>query len=121
LETIVNAVSNAEIDLSWTDYATNAVSYEVDRTTDGQTWTMLTNTLAADANSYVDTSNFADGTMYGYRVRAVNAAGGSGYATNAAATLPGAPQNLNAWQRPGPVCHRGVYQCAQACFGHIQL
>ena len=30
-------VSNAEIDLTWTDNATNETGYEIDRTTDGET------------------------------------------------------------------------------------
>ncbi|HQU41359.1 MAG TPA: fibronectin type III domain-containing protein, partial [Pirellulales bacterium] len=87
-------VSNTEIDLTWTDNATDASSYTVDRTTDGTTWTSVA-TLGSDATSYNDTG-LSDGTLYGYRVRAINDTGGSGYEVNAAATLPTAPTNLQA-------------------------
>jgi hypothetical protein len=86
-------VSNTRIDLSWTDHATDASSYEVDRSADGVAWTVLTASLPVGAQSYSDTG-LADGTLYEYRVRAVNGIGGSGYATGAAATLPTAPTNL---------------------------
>ena len=88
-------VSNAEIGLTWTDSATNEMGYEIDRTTDGNTWTVVTDTLPANTTSYSDIG-LTDGTLYGYRVRAVNSLGGSGYAINAAATLPTAPTNLQA-------------------------
>jgi hypothetical protein len=86
-------VSNSEIDLAWTDNATNATSCEVDRTTDGQTWTTVA-TLDPGATSYNDTG-LTDGTMYAYRVRAINSVGGSGYAVNGTSTLPTAPGNLD--------------------------
>ena len=90
-----SVISNSEIDLTWTDTGTGATNYEIDRTTDGQTWTTVTDTLLPNATSYNDT-RLTDGTMYGYRVQALNASGGSGYSVNAAATLPTAPTNLQA-------------------------
>jgi Fibronectin type III domain len=91
------AVSNTEIDLTWTDGVTSADGYTVERSSDGVTWTLLTTTpLSPGTQLYDDTEGLADGTMYEYRVQAVNATGGSGYATNAAATLPTAPNDLQA-------------------------
>jgi hypothetical protein len=84
-------VSNAEIGLTWAALA-NATSCEVDRTTDGQTWTTLA-TLGPGATGYNDTG-LPDGTMCAYRVRATNSVGGSGYAVDGASTLPTAPGNL---------------------------
>jgi hypothetical protein len=78
--------------LPWTDNAADATSCEVDRTTDGQTWTTLA-TLDPGATSYNDTG-LTDSAMYAYRVRAINSVGGSGYAVNATSTLPTAPGNL---------------------------
>ncbi|MDR3634849.1 MAG: fibronectin type III domain-containing protein [Isosphaeraceae bacterium] len=89
------AVSNSEIDLAWTANATDATSYEIDRSTDGVTWTVVTDSLPPDTQSYADVG-LSDGTMYDYQVRAVNGIGGSGYASGAAATLPTAPTNLQA-------------------------
>ena len=89
------AVSNTRIDLTWTDNASTETSYEVDRSTDGMTWVVLSSALPAGTQAYSDTG-LADGTEYAYRVRALNGMGGSGYALNAAATLPTAPMNLQA-------------------------
>jgi large repetitive protein len=87
------AVSGTAVDLTWTDNATNATSYKVERTTDGVNWTVLTSTLPSTATSYHDTG-LSVGTMYGYRVSALNGVGGSGYAMGTAATLPTAPTNF---------------------------
>src|SRR5207244_12733323 len=90
------AVSNTEIDLAWTDNATTENGYTVEQTTDGENWTLLTSTpLPANTQSY-QVTGLTDGTLYNYRVQAVNAAGGSGYAINSAATLPTAPVGLQA-------------------------
>jgi hypothetical protein len=89
------AISNTQIDLSWTNNASNATAYQIERTIDGETWTVVTSTLAASAVSYQDTG-LTDGTLYAYRVRALNALGGSAYAMNEAVTLPTAPTNLQA-------------------------
>ena len=92
LTTIVD--SNTKIDLTWTDNAMNEFGYNVELTTDGENWTLLTPTpLPANTQSYQITG-LTDGTLYGYRVQAVNAVGGSGYAFNVDATLPTAPANL---------------------------
>jgi len=85
-------VSNTQSDLTWIDNATDETGYEVERTVNNVTWTLV-DTLPADTTSYSDTG-LTDGTMYGYRVQAINAVGGSGHAINAAATLPTAPADF---------------------------
>ncbi|MDQ3928487.1 MAG: fibronectin type III domain-containing protein, partial [Chloroflexota bacterium] len=94
------AASSSKIDLSWTDNASNEDSYTVERSLDGSTgWTVLTGTLAANTNSYADTS-VSPATKYYYRVKASNSGGDSAYSSTASATttsaLPAAPSNLTA-------------------------
>jgi hypothetical protein len=62
-----------KINLKWTDNATNASNYVVDRSTNQTTWARLTSTLAATATSYTDSSGLARTTKYYYRVGAINA------------------------------------------------
>ena len=50
----VNAVSNTEIDLTWTD-VTGATAYEVDRRNLDGSWTTLTSTIDPSDTSYADT------------------------------------------------------------------
>jgi hypothetical protein len=66
------AVSADQINLSWTDTATNETSYRVERSPDGSTnWTEIAN-LAANATTYSDTG-LTCATTYHYRVRAYRA------------------------------------------------
>ena len=88
------AVSSSEIDLSWSDHATDESAYVVERSPNGNTdWTQLTSTLPADSTSYSDTG-LSGSTTYHYRVKATNAAGDSGYSNTASATTKATP--------PGP-------------------
>ncbi|HMN11822.1 MAG TPA: putative glycoside hydrolase [Bellilinea sp.] len=66
-----------QVDLAWTDNATNETGFTIERSTDGATWAQIAVT-AADAESYSDTG-LASNTTYYYRVRAVNASGYSAY------------------------------------------
>jgi hypothetical protein len=67
-----------EIDLSWSDVATNETSYVVERSTDpGFPQSGVTSfRLPADSTSYRDLT-VTSGASYSYRVKAVNAAGTS--------------------------------------------
>ena len=66
-----------EIDLAWTDNATDEDSYKVERSDDGVSgWVTIDDTLAADSVAYTDTGLTA-GQVYYYRVSAVNDAGSS--------------------------------------------
>ena len=72
------AVSQTQIDLSWTDNSDDEDGFKIERSPDGTTgWTQIA-TVGAGVTSYSDTSLTCDQTYY-YRVRAYNANGNSGY------------------------------------------
>jgi hypothetical protein len=88
------ATSSSQIDLSWTDNATDESAYVVERSLDGSTdWSQLGSALPADSTTYSDTGLSAS-TTYHYRIKATNAIGDSGYSNTASATTKVAP--------PGP-------------------
>ena len=89
-----NVISNSVIDLYWASGGGDPTGYTVERSADGETWTLLA-TLPGTATYYRD-SGLTDGTDYEYRVQALNDAGGSGYATVEAATYPTAPATFDA-------------------------
>lgn len=82
------AVSSAQINLAWTDNATDETSYSVERSTNGTTFSVIA-TLGANATSYSNTG-LAASTTYWYRVRAANSGGFSGYSNTASATTQAA-------------------------------
>jgi titin len=85
-----SAVSATQVNLGWTDNASNETNYLVQRSTDGgATWTNLA-TLGADATSYADTSVSAS-TNYVYRVQAYNGSVSSNYSNSAGVTTPAVP------------------------------
>ncbi len=77
-----------QIRLTWTDNATNETNFALERQVGG-VWTALA-TLGANVVTYTDTTVTA-GNTYTYRVKAVNGAGSSAYATSSPVTLPAAP------------------------------
>jgi phosphodiesterase/alkaline phosphatase D-like protein len=93
---LATAVATSEIDLSWTNNATNQTGFLIQRSTDGMTFTQLA-TVAANVTSFNDTG-LAASTQYFYRVQATNANGGSPFSNVASATtstgIPAAPSNL---------------------------
>ncbi|MFW6140559.1 MAG: fibronectin type III domain-containing protein [Acidobacteriota bacterium] len=96
------AIACDQIDLTWSDNSDNESGFEIERTTDGQTFTVSANTT-----SYTDNINLNENTTYSYRVRAYNDAGYSDYSNEASATTPecvaeapAAPTGLTAKQ-PG--------------------
>jgi hypothetical protein len=95
-----NGVSSSQIDLNWTDGASNETAYVVDRSPNGSTgWTQLAD-LPANSESYSNTGLSASTTWF-YRVRAENPNGNSAYATASATTQappppPNAPTGLTA-------------------------
>ena len=96
------AVSSSQIDLSWTDNATDESAYVVERSLDGSTdWSQLTSTLPADSTSYSDTG-LSGSTTYHYRVKATNAAGDSGYSNTASATTKAAAPGPSPILNPTP-------------------
>lgn len=91
------AVSTSQIDLAWTDNATDETGYVVQRSTDGTTFATAA-TLGANVIGWSDTGR--DGaTTYWYRVAATGSGGTSAYsnvanATTQTPTAPAAPTNL---------------------------
>jgi hypothetical protein len=74
---IAVVISSSEIDLTWTDNASDEDGFKIEHSLDGVNFTQI-DTVAADEESYNDTA-CSPGTLYYYRVRAYNGAGDSGY------------------------------------------
>src|SRR5207245_9139661 len=93
------AASASEIDLAWTNNASNASGFVVNRSTDGVTFSQLA--VLGNVTSYKDTGLSAGSKCY-YEVAATNAAGASAFSNVANATTsavqvpPSAPSNLTA-------------------------
>ncbi|PLX33075.1 MAG: hypothetical protein C0600_01095 [Ignavibacteria bacterium] len=89
-----------QVDLSWTDNATNEVGYIVNRRRNNQPWRYI-ETLGANATSYSNTG-LDGGTFYYYRVHAYNSGGYSDNCDHDTVTVaypphtssPSAPSNL---------------------------
>lgn len=79
-----SAVSSSQINLSWTDNATDEDTYQVEQSLDGVIFSVIA-MLSADSNTYSDTG-LTPSTEYFYQVNASNAAGASGYTNTASAT-----------------------------------
>jgi hypothetical protein len=79
-------ISRSQINLSWTDNASNETGFRILRCK-GSNCTNFTliDTLGANITSYANT-NLAANTTYRYRIYAYNATGNSGYSNIAAAT-----------------------------------
>jgi hypothetical protein len=100
LNLLATAVSQSQIDLAWTDTSDNESSFQVERRTQNPFEPpVIVAVLPANTTSWSDTGLPAD-TPFGYRVRAVNAAGPSLWSNGAGATTlafpPPTPQNLTA-------------------------
>lgn len=93
---VATTISATRIDLTWVDAADNEVSYRVERCV-GAGCSEFTEvaTLAVDAQGYTD-EPLTPNESYSYRVRAVNAAGTSGYTAEVTATtsIPQDPTGL---------------------------
>jgi murein tripeptide amidase MpaA len=82
------AISRSQINLAWTDNATNEDGYKIERCK-GSTCTSFSQiaTVGANTTAYSNTG-LAKNTTYRYRVRAYNASGNSAYSNIASATTP---------------------------------
>ncbi len=93
------AVSNSQINLSWSDHSNNETGFKIERKlTSGINFTQI-DTVAAGVTSYASTGLTAT-TSYTYRVRAYNAGGPSAFSNQASDTTlidpPVAPSGLTA-------------------------
>ena len=91
------ATSTTQINLAWTDNATNETGYTVERRSPAGSGSYSTvTTLSAGATSFSNTG-LTESTQYEYRVYATNAAGNSAN-SNAASkfTIPATPTGLTA-------------------------
>ena len=89
--------SSTQIDLAWTDNATNELEFAVEHSTDGVNFTSVA-TLPPNATGYSDSGLMPNAT-YHYRVHASNHGGDSANANAVATTLvgpPAAPTGLTA-------------------------
>ena len=77
----VTIVSAGQATLQWTDNSSNESGFNVERSTDGVTWSVIA-TTAADVTEYVDQTVETD-VLYSYRVNAFNEFGVSGYTNTA--------------------------------------
>jgi hypothetical protein len=106
---VVTASSNLQMELTWTDNATNETSYTVQRSTNGTTWRALKEGLPANTISYLDSGDKAS-TEYYYRIKAVGKGGSSDYSNVASATtLPSSPPP----PPPTPSCPSGSEDVTQ--------
>ncbi|WP_439557742.1 fibronectin type III domain-containing protein [Dyadobacter sp.] len=72
-------ISQTQINLNWVDLSGNETGFQVERSTNGTAFTKIAD-LPANAVSYQNTGLTA-GTLYYYRIRAVNAVGASPYSS----------------------------------------
>ena len=81
--------SASQINLSWTDNSNSETGFQIERSTDSASWTLV-NTTAANAVSFQNTL-LTGGVRYYYRLRGVNGGQFSDYTTPSSAITSGAP------------------------------
>lgn len=82
--------SASQINLSWTDNASNETGYQVERSPNGSTWTSIA-TTTANTTTFSNTG-LTSATAYAYRVRAFHLGGSSNYSNVVNATTLATPQ-----------------------------
>jgi M6 family metalloprotease-like protein len=84
-----NAVAYNQVDLSWSDNASDETGYEVQRAPSGGSFTTI-DTLGSGETGFSDTS-VSPLTTYDYRVRALKGGTASGFSNVASTTTPDQP------------------------------
>ncbi|MGI8604580.1 MAG: S8 family serine peptidase [Verrucomicrobiales bacterium] len=77
-------VSKSQINLSWTDNSNNEDGFNIERSTNGSTFSQIAS-VGAGVTSYSNTTGLARNRTYYYRVRAFNGGGNSAYSNIATA------------------------------------
>src|SRR5262245_23679220 len=94
-ENLSAAVAGASVALTWVDRSTNETGFVLERATDAAfTAGFTTFNLGANVTAYTD-EGLTPGTTYYYRVRAINAAGSSGYSNTATAAIAAPPPGVS--------------------------
>ncbi|MDE1764929.1 MAG: fibronectin type III domain-containing protein, partial [Thaumarchaeota archaeon] len=89
-------VSDSKINLSWTAPSGTILGYEIDRSIDGRTWSVVTSNTGTTATAYSNTG-LTPSTTYYYRVSAIGSGGiGSASSIASATTTTTAPSSLSA-------------------------
>lgn len=86
------AISPYRIDLEWQDNSATETGFEIDHSLNGSSWSLLA-TTAAGVETYSHTG-LTPAILHYYRVRAINADGGSAYTSTASATTFYSPPAL---------------------------
>ncbi|MFY9343849.1 MAG: S8 family serine peptidase [Planctomycetota bacterium] len=81
---VATAAGASQINLSWTDNASDEAGFTIERSTDGTNFATAAS-VGANVTSYADTGR-SPGTTYWYRVFASNGGGNSAYSNVASAT-----------------------------------
>lgn len=107
-------ISTSQLDLSWVDASANAATYTLERCAGSgcSSFAVVSATINASLRIYHDTALTA-GTLYRYRLKAVNATGSSGYTSTVQATVPSPP--------PPPVTPPNAPTAVTATAGDGQL
>ncbi|MGN6166043.1 MAG: fibronectin type III domain-containing protein [Flavisolibacter sp.] len=87
---VASAVSPTTANLTWNDNATNEESYEVYRSSNGNSNFIRIETLPENTTSYVDSNLFANSVFY-YKVKAVNVGGSASSNEDSAKTTNNLP------------------------------
>ena len=83
----IDTVESNQIEVSWNDNSSVENNYEISRSVDGGGFSVLSASLAANTEAYVDSTVLPD-TDYQYRVRALDTNANSGYSTSGTEHTP---------------------------------
>jgi uncharacterized delta-60 repeat protein len=100
----LSVINAGEIKLTWVDNSTNESGFEIYRSVGNNSGYSLLTTRNPNVTTYSDLTT-VEGTLYYYKLKAINSGGSSGYAPEKFATAanptPTAPSNLQATGVPG--------------------